>query len=255
MGDLDDPNALFVEGLTGADGDEALLLNGDRYLRLPRGQKTGEAAYEYVDYERGTLEFWLRPQWTSRLGTEKKQRAVLSPDAWLFHHWVIMDEGIRGHEKSGFHFLATPEKGTGVIPDRKYNHTPLDQGRWYHLALCWDTVPGRGWLSQLYVDGKPGEPVNPGDFRLARFAALEGQDPPRWRVRPMGRPFMLKGEFEAVVDEVRVSSVVRYPTDFEPDPKKPFARDEQTLLLLRLDGGVKALTAEAERQIEATLRK
>lgn len=255
IGTREDPEQLFVSGLTGQVGDRALLLNGDRCLRLPRGEKTGEWTFEYTNYERGTLEFWFKPQWTSRLETGSRVRNVIDHDSWYLKHAVIMEEGIRGHEKSGFHFLASTKRGVNRIPDRKYNHTPIDQGRWYHLALCWDTIPGEGWVSQLYINGEPGYPVAPGAFRLARFAAHEDRDPPKWRVAPMGRPFMLKGEFDAVIDEVRVSDIVRYPTNFRPDSRRAVGLDEHTLVLLHLDGDASALSAKKAQKLEATLRE
>jgi len=256
IGPRETPDALFVTGVTAAAGDQALLLNGTRDLRLPRGERVSEWAFEYFDCERGTLEFWFKPQWTSRLETEERRRNVIDHDAWYLKHAVVMEEGLRGHEKSGFHFLAIPRRGNvNVIPDRKYNHSPIDQGRWYHLALCWDTIPNKGWVSQLYIDGRPGTPVSPGDFRLARFAAMEDRDPANWRVAPLSRPLTLKGEFDAVIDEVRISSVVRYPTDFVPDPRKRLTQDDRTLLLLRLDGDVSALALNDRPGLKAALRQ
>jgi hypothetical protein len=141
------------------------------------------------------------------------------------------------HERSGFQFLMGPRQGTGLNAHRGFHPAPLDQGVWHHVAVCWDTPPERGWVSLIYANGKAGEPSQPGGFRLARFAEMEEKEPPKWRplnVTPQN-PLRLTGAFDAVFDEIRVSDVVRYPTDFQP-VKAPLAADDHTLLLLRLDG-------------------
>jgi len=237
LGQTETPANLFVSGRSKTTGDQALLLTGERGLTLPTGNELATDVYEYFNNLRGTLEFWFKPQWTSRFVTEDRRWYVAHPCAWQLWYGVFAEEGLRGHEKNGFHLLMGVRKGTGVNAHWGHNFAPVDQGRWYHFAVCWDTLPERGWVSLIYVDGKAGSPAQPGEFRLARHAEHEEDNPESWRANPVQprNPLRLAGTFDAAVDDIRISDVVRYPTDFRP-PSGPVAVDEHTLLLLRLDG-------------------
>ncbi len=102
--------------------------------------------------------------------------------------------------------------------------TPLETGRWYHVAGVFD-----GETAEVYVDGK----------RVASLPAAGAR-------RPNALPLIVGGEVNGAgrgtallkghVDEVRLSNVARYDGDFEPAAR--FEPDEHTLLLLHMDGEV-----------------
>src|SRR5262249_14926619 len=71
----------WTPGLTG-DDDKALSLTGTRELALPRGKSLGGRRYEFIDYDRGTLEFWVRPNWTSGSETASESKVFLSGAFW-----------------------------------------------------------------------------------------------------------------------------------------------------------------------------
>ncbi|MFT5424566.1 MAG: hypothetical protein ACI89L_002362 [Phycisphaerales bacterium] len=104
--------------------------------------------------------------------------------------------------------------GVGAI-----GHADLIE-RWVHVALC---VGPSG--ASLFVDGEPAgtQPI-PEGFTLRGPLVIGGRADEYSRVR---------GGFSGLIDEFRVSSVVRYDRGFTPS--RGFASDEQTALLLHFD--------------------
>jgi hypothetical protein len=97
----------------------------------------------------------------------------------------------------------------------------LPANRWVHVAWSWD-----GETARLFVDGA-----------LTQSVAAAGK--PRWNRLPLyvgadtngqGAP---EARFSGLIDEVRVSSVARYTTDFTPSRR--FESDGDTQLLLHFD--------------------
>lgn len=233
-GPLADPEEEFVSGISG----EGLLLNGSRQLRLPGAAPDHQ--YEHLDPTSGTLEFWLRPQWSSRLLAEAQRLDLLQPSSVRLQFYTFVEEGLRLHEFSGFQ-LSSVRQGEQRGFFRLHHPAPLRQGRWMHLAYCWEMHPEMGFISQLFVNGSPGLPRRSGDNTLSRFAWREGDgDPADWQWTGFSRPITFLGEINAVIDEIRLSNEPRYRQAFTPDSGKPFPMDEQTLLLMHLDGDLEA---------------
>jgi hypothetical protein len=99
----------------------------------------------------------------------------------------------------------------------------LPTGSWVHLAGVFD-----GQEVRLYVDGRLVARAAGGGVRKTNaLALLVGADPDA-----QGRP---TSGFAGLVDEVRLSKVARYAGEaFEP--ARRHAPDEDTVLLLHLDG-------------------
>lgn len=113
-------------------------------------------------------------------------------------------------------------------------------GVWYHIALVYNSKLG---LLRLFRDGKPlgatnvspVEPILPTDKDLI-----------------IGGSTASAAAFNGYIDEVRLSSVIRYTNDF--DPKAPLPADTNTVALYHFDEGSGNTAADASRKgHEATL--
>lgn len=234
LGELEKPEALFVPGITGVGSDQALLVNGKRALTLPFGDRNQDGSWERFSQTRGTLEFWFKPQWTSRL--ETKERAIhFFAEGWWGLVYLLDPSGTN---KLRFNVPVA----RGLKGNQHVARVPVEfeQGRWHHLALCWETVPERGWIGEMYLDG-----AGYGDGKavgLGRFAEGEHRKyfSTPWHAAELLQPIRFPGEFDAVVDEIRVSDLPRYPKPFEPLKRAPFEPDAHTTILLHLDGDTKS---------------
>jgi len=101
----------------------------------------------------------------------------------------------------------------GYVSLRKKEIAP---GRWYHVAATWD-----GKQAELFVDGQSvGQDTLTTPKRVENRLGVAGV-----------RPWYLLGS----LDEVRVSSTIRYKENFFPSPR--FEADEKTLVLYHCDEG------------------
>lgn len=130
------------------------------------------------------------------------------------------------------------------MPDKPFlqdqrNVTPLRAGVWHHVAVCWDTVPGRGWLSEFYIDGRPSLPDTRFKTGLGRYSetGLKKVAGIVWTIEtPKGNELMMYGGIDGVVDELRISNAARYPEAFEQFAPRRFEADEHTTLPAHFDG-------------------
>src|SRR5690606_9814510 len=130
------------------------------------------AGGKVIDYDRGTIEFWVRPAWTTG-GRPLPQDAQTAGSLWLggggfwrLSYADVMGDAVEPWSMSNLRF-SDPGKPFGQ--DLR-NITPLRAGHWHHVALCWDTVPGRGWLSEVYIDGQASLPDTRFKTGLGRFS-------------------------------------------------------------------------------------
>lgn len=111
--------------------------------------------------------------------------------------------------------------GTDRGLGRAVSLTPPERGRWQHVALTYD-----GTNAVLYLDGdEVGRSDDSGDLLHVDLPLYVGAEP-----NSRGDDF---SRFSGLLDEVRVSSVVRYDGPFTP--AQVFETDEHTLLLLHFD--------------------
>lgn len=122
------------------------------------------------------------------------------------------------------------DPGSGVYSTQSF----LDGGV-HHLAATWD---GAGRL-QLFTDGQ-----------RVGFGSYE--DPVPGSLLSIGCWERENAGFEGVIDNVRLSSVVRYEDDFTPD-FAPFSADEDTTALWAFDEGAGDVAADSAGQYDGTL--
>jgi hypothetical protein len=103
-----------------------------------------------------------------------------------------------------------------------YSNTPVPKDQWVHVASTFD-----GQVMRLYIDG-----------------VMAGEEAMRGRPAQLGYQNIAIGGnnccdgyyevFNGLIDEVRISSTVRYSESFTP-PTEEFVSDNSTLLLLPFD--------------------
>ncbi|MEA3401280.1 MAG: LamG-like jellyroll fold domain-containing protein [Armatimonadota bacterium] len=234
-------------------GDRRLTFNGGSEGTLTGGDFNPNRRSVHWGPQRGTLEMWVRPHWST---SDDAAHELLYAKAYM--HKTQSQLRVVGGDDPALEFSIADS-------DRKY-HTvrgpvTLEPERWYHLAATWDLPQAH---LQIFVDGGliaeegPGDepwpstmdPEDP-DLELGRgivdedrrsvpMQATIGGDN-RWRPG---------GAADAVIDEVRISDVVRYQGGFEP-PRSEFEVDEATRALFHFDHEEHGTHAGDDRFVEA----
>ncbi|MFO7903262.1 MAG: LamG domain-containing protein, partial [Pirellulaceae bacterium] len=214
-------------------GRRRLCFNGASEGTLTAGTY-GDHKSVHWGLQAGTLEFWCKPSWTADDGVERvlfhskayghrlQSRLRKRADGQL--QWTIADS----HEQ--LHSVTGP--------------ATLRRGAWHHLAATWSFPKAR---LQLFIDGKriarSESETGPWPFSLVAKAegkkgmGIMGEDR---RSMPMqafiggDSQWTEQGSAEAVVDEFRVSSRVRYDENFAPS-RTEFEIDDHTRALFHFE--------------------
>jgi hypothetical protein len=175
----------------------------NRWLRLDGKSALGVSPRAYP--ERFTLECWARgpaPHHSAALAANTEASGF-----GLF--WLS-----RGHPRP-YAILHGAKQWLAVDPKRAWDYSD-----WTHLALTFD-----GTTLRYYVNGRlQGEAKEEGHRRSRHRWFVGGQ--------PNGRNSPVEF-FNGELDEVRLSSKVRYAKDFKP--RRNFMRDRHTILLMHFD--------------------
>lgn len=163
-----------------------------------------------------TMEAWIKPATNNSYGTVFFTRNDADNQGWL----IELENG-----------QATLWVADGVTDHSiKNTNITMQGGVWYHVAATYDAGTRQG---RVYVNGNQGAVANLGPIstcgnclplRMGGFATF---------------PF-----FGGVVDELRISSGIRYTAAFTP-PTAPFAADGSTLVLYHFDEGAGQTVADA----------
>ena len=194
-----------------------------------------------LNMDEGTVEFWVRPDWDvvpryagprGSLEHTLLNIGPVRPDhLYLSNHSSLTIS----HVASG-NLLAT-------LSNPSYEARTLDAGirdwkagQWHHVALQWKLDDGSKTAMAMYVDG-----------RLASDRCLGNAKNPNDRplkMKPLPFPIQLGSmntgyrPANALIDELRISSVCRYDETFVPG--KRLDQDDATLTLFHFDGSLKA---------------
>jgi len=171
-----------------------------------------------LDLMKGTFECRIKPYFSI-------QRAKDMPESWPMQYYLftytetngrylILGINSGGVNVSGF-FYGICTSDANIIVNSGIDWKP---GTWHHVAITWDTTEGPGTMS-LFLDGRKA-----GNSSLAPLKGrfLKQDTPyfcigsPAWR--RAGNPYQFN-KTDAVVDEVRISNIVRYRKDFVPPDK------------------------------------
>ncbi len=254
----------FVEGAldgaavnAGVDfrGQRRLAFNGASEGTLTSGRFNPNQRSVHWGPQRGTLEAWVRPHWSS---ADDGSWTLFSAKAYM-HKIQSQLRAVGG---------ASPALEFSIADSDQSLHTvrgpaSLDAESWHHVAVTWDLPAAH---MQLFLDGErigvegPGDTPWPStmdaedpDLKLGR-----GTSPNDRRSIPMqafiggGNRWRESGSAEAVIDEFRVSDVVRYTDSFEPQ-RTEFEPDEATRALFHLDHERNGVHAGDDRFVQGYL--
>ncbi len=188
-----------------------------------------------------TIEFWMK-------ATAADNPAPACPNGWYYGH-IIIDRDVDGPGDYGDYGIALCDgrlaAGVSVGEDDRQllSSVVVADGEWRHIAL----TRSDGGLIALFVDGMPAGgadgPAGPIDYR-----------PNRETGQPDSDPYLVLGaekhgypgsyHYTGLLDDLRISSVVRYSGPFNP-PSAPHPVDAQTVALYRFDEGSGAFVGDS----------
>ncbi|OGV62721.1 MAG: hypothetical protein A3K18_05535 [Lentisphaerae bacterium RIFOXYA12_64_32] len=229
---LGDISALFNDQQVFPDG----VLPGTCALGAPILFDANTPAGRMTSLERGTIEFWVKPEWDAATADPKERDA---PRNYLFHIGPLLGAE---HPKSENHdCMVFWRETSGYVGfeimnsdyDRRLAHARLPdwkRGEWHHVACVWDlNADGKSRL-ELYLDGK--------------LAANKVRGKKDWDDSSMKTPVeayaVQVGSLNsghcpaaAAVDELRLWNVPRYAAGFEP--AKDVAQPADGALVFRFE--------------------
>jgi hypothetical protein len=219
----------------------SLLANEDIYaegttpdtkgLNCPVYVDTNTPAGQVLDFNQGTIEFWLKPSWPGR---EPKMNWGEFQERGLFHCGIIRQDH---PTHTNLHNLAILQHKNGNISlrianteykSRQVNAGIADwkPGEWHHVACVWNLRTGIVGKLEIYLDGK-----------------LSSNTPTQWgaevkeqiKVSPCIFTAQV-GSFnsglspaQAVIDELRVSPRELYLNDFTPSHLLPASTEHDSM--------------------------
>ncbi|MEA3401460.1 MAG: LamG domain-containing protein [Armatimonadota bacterium] len=239
-------NSCFVEGaIPSAPVNRGFEFTGQRRLGFNGGSEAtmttgaGDHGLQAVHWglQRGTLEFWCRPSWDADDGVE---RIFFTGYAYLYR----LQSRLRKLGADGDNQLEFAISDSNRDLHTVRGPAPLQAGRWHHIAATWDHTTAH---LQLFVDGTrvgvegPDDEPWPSTLEADGPEDFAGQGIHKTDRRTIPMQAFIGGRMaakvwppgdavEAVLDEFRISDVVRYTDDFTPQSRE-FAVDDNTRAL------------------------
>lgn len=249
-----DGKTVYSDGVAG----KALVLPGVGQVQVPVGKPVGDRAYECIDWNRGTLEMWIQPRWSSAMARDKVTTGYFLggsglPFAVEYRRHMGNDPTYR-YIDHYFHAFMLYTKGAAKnswYHMQMFGGKPLMQNEWLHFAVCWDTDDKQGWRAAMYLDGKQKYAFglhhpHERERSFKRFMPVMSDNPDA---------IWLTGRLNAAYDELRISDVVRYPDNFTVPARGAAVADDHTLLLMHFDENVDVIAPRASGAIEAALAR
>jgi hypothetical protein len=186
-----------------------------------------------------TVEFWLK----SLPGENSSGPCTSGGDAWINGN-IVIDRDIFGGGDYGDYGVSLygGRIAFGVASlagsDTICSTAAVADGAWHHVALTRRFSDGQ---MRVFIDGQPQPAVGSGPSGDASYRDGRATG---W---PNSDPFLVFGaekhdagpaypSYSGWLDEVRLSTVIRYTTSF-PRPPQPFSTDGSTAALYHLDEG------------------
>jgi len=190
------------------------------YLDVASGQGIDDSATDF------TWEGWYRFD-------INPENQTIGGGSYMMAMSIVSNTYLMIQEVGGQRTLQVADSGT-FMNFVESGGSGWNTNQWYHLA----------WVREnnqydCYIDGvalprpatstKSGGFINDLGFRIGRFNDF-------------------RGSMDGYMDEIRISNTARYTTNFTP-PTAPFQNDENTLLLLHMDGTDGSTTFEDDNGV------
>jgi len=221
------PGCYYMFGASAAlgSGPPPVLTEGKfgKGVRLADGAKLLIPATGHLNTDEGTVELWFQPSWNAPSGRT---------EAVPYHYHQLFDSRDSAYDYGFIMYLwdgGEVNAGKSLIAgwadkDRSDSvglGVQWKQGEWHHLALAWKRTGDTTGVLKLYIDGK-----------LVAEKPDAGNAPTRpsqtitLGMNPTDSP---NTSANGVIDELRISKVMREPTLMQPE------QDADTLLLRHFD--------------------
>jgi hypothetical protein len=187
-----------------------------------------------------TIEFWLKAAHGSNTSPACAERS--SQDTWTNGN-IILDRDIFGDGDHGDYGISLAGGqiafGVAVGSSRRTicGTSDLRDGQWHHIAITRQSSSGQ---MRIFVDGQlqgsQNGPTGNLSYRDGRSTSYSN-DPflviaaEKHDYDPSTYP-----SFSGWIDELRISTTIRYTTPSFTRPSQPFTTDSATVLLFHFDG-------------------
>jgi hypothetical protein len=167
-----------------------------------------------------TVEFWIRPA-SSQTGPSLFDKIV--DGDWSIPGWRIQNNANGPPYANSIHYQEINQSGGMNGQVTKKDTVPV--GVWTHFAVS-------RWASDTWSLFINGQKVGSGGGLGAGWVANQSNPEPLW----IGCTDFEKAFFPGAFDEIRISRVARYSSNFDP-PTAPLETDGDTILLYHFDSG------------------
>ena len=235
------PETLYIPGAIETPGNKAIYLPARRAFGLKAGppHPSGDGP-RFLAFRQGCVEFFLKPNWSTFDFPEErtKSRILLrifsTGEPWrLTHIRAPKPTNWRQSHVMYAYFMST-SRGERLSM-RAYRQTILERDKWRHIAWVWGPERKAVWTKgakreylglRVFVDGKLGR-----HYAYSREGFLPADLP---------KSLWIGGEADAAYDELRVSDVRRYTSDFTPPSRdRELQLDKHTRALFHFNGDLK----------------
>ncbi len=249
----------YVKGAIGTDGDQALYIGPTGKFTLQGGDKhpSGDGSI-FLPFSEGTIEFFFRPSWgTLDLPLKAKTICALgveSGETWRMSYMMAPRnrdanaDFFASHVLYGLFMAQAPKIQHSM---RIYRRTVFSADEWVHVTWVWGRrngiLPGGGHtkpmdnvlLAQLYINGRAGQ-----HYSYKWFDNVPADMPINFQMYSL----------EGAVDELRLSDIQRYTTDFTPTRASELTLDQHTRALFHFNGDTTGVAHGYQGQLPVETR-
>ena len=217
------PEQLYADGIDG------------QALAMPAFVRSFDPAT--IQLSEGTIEFWVKPRWDA---VPRKTGPGSSLEHTFFNQGPIRPDY---PYLSNYNCLTLSHSTDGnlgcTIANSNYEARHVRagirdwrKGKWHHVALQWKLDAGGKTAMALFIDGRLASDRCTGSAKHPNTQPL--------KMKPLLLPIQIGSmntgyrPADALIDELRISSVRRYSGSFTP--RKRLEPDPQTMALFHFDG-------------------
>ncbi len=198
----------------------------------------------------GTVEFWVKPSWQGYRDPPMQKSDIFGECKTFVHYGPGRKDNPRiinnsplsisyyGNNSSIACTLYNGNYAGWVVSAPVGADKSWTPGIWHHVACVWDVSAKEKDMLKIFIDGKcisRSPLVNKPDRLPEKLTAiLETKNPFPIQIGSLNSGFQPS---ESVIDELRISRIVRYKDEFKPDMKE-FVTDKDTSALFHFNGSL-----------------